>query len=237
MAEWCCWKGTGGARAAWGRLQSVSFILVSRLFLIGPGKNRLTLGRLSAIYTPTARAVLLQRDAAHGGARFFLDFRFAFRASAPEGIREAVFHGFFQLFVVLRVVRVAFAERQRLVVQRLLNFREQFLDGRRKVRERRADLSFLAGTVAPRENRGLFCDVFRAEFHAQRHPAHLPIVEFPARALPFALIESHANACFRKFSFQFPGCLENRFLFLIGLENRSEERRVGKECRSRWSPY
>ena len=30
-----------------------------------------------------------------------------------------------------------------------------------------------------------------------------------------------------------------RFLDLMGLENvlRSEERRVGKECRSRWSPY
>ena len=26
------------------------------------------------------------------------------------------------------------------------------------------------------------------------------------------------------------------FLFVVGL-NRSEERRVGKECRSRWSPY
>ena len=24
---------------------------------------------------------------------------------------------------------------------------------------------------------------------------------------------------------------------LIELKNRSEERRVGKECRSRWSPY
>ena len=24
---------------------------------------------------------------------------------------------------------------------------------------------------------------------------------------------------------------------LMGLERRSEERRVGKECRSRWSPY
>src|SRR5688572_16067644 len=24
---------------------------------------------------------------------------------------------------------------------------------------------------------------------------------------------------------------------LLGYENRSEERRVGKECRSRWSPY
>ena len=26
-------------------------------------------------------------------------------------------------------------------------------------------------------------------------------------------------------------------LALIGLASRSEERRVGKECRSRWSPY
>ena len=26
-------------------------------------------------------------------------------------------------------------------------------------------------------------------------------------------------------------------LVLLGAENRSEERRVGKECRSRWSPY
>src|SRR2546425_10048424 len=26
-------------------------------------------------------------------------------------------------------------------------------------------------------------------------------------------------------------------LFCLGVSNRSEERRVGKECRSRWSPY
>ena len=25
--------------------------------------------------------------------------------------------------------------------------------------------------------------------------------------------------------------------YVAGVENRSEERRVGKECRSRWSPY
>ena len=28
-----------------------------------------------------------------------------------------------------------------------------------------------------------------------------------------------------------------RFDFALRLANRSEERRVGKECRSRWSPY
>ena len=31
-----------------------------------------------------------------------------------------------------------------------------------------------------------------------------------------------------------PGCL---FLPWVGEQFRSEERRVGKECRSRWSPY
>ena len=30
---------------------------------------------------------------------------------------------------------------------------------------------------------------------------------------------------------------ETRFLKLCGADARSEERRVGKECRSRWSPY
>jgi len=30
---------------------------------------------------------------------------------------------------------------------------------------------------------------------------------------------------------------QNRQIELIASENRSEERRVGKECRSRWSPY
>ena len=34
------------------------------------------------------------------------------------------------------------------------------------------------------------------------------------------------------------GCLDKRMLsLLLGKKTRSEERRVGKECRSRWSPY
>ena len=28
-----------------------------------------------------------------------------------------------------------------------------------------------------------------------------------------------------------------KYFFQIGMSDRSEERRVGKECRSRWSPY
>ena len=31
--------------------------------------------------------------------------------------------------------------------------------------------------------------------------------------------------------------LDDGFLRLLGKSSRSEERRVGKECRSRWSPY
>ena len=31
----------------------------------------------------------------------------------------------------------------------------------------------------------------------------------------------------------FTGCIA----FLVSMDERSEERRVGKECRSRWSPY
>ena len=30
---------------------------------------------------------------------------------------------------------------------------------------------------------------------------------------------------------------ENYFLIIKNIKHRSEERRVGKECRSRWSPY
>ena len=36
------------------------------------------------------------------------------------------------------------------------------------------------------------------------------------------------------------GCIAGRVMDLVagrGAEGRSEERRVGKECRSRWSPY
>jgi len=31
--------------------------------------------------------------------------------------------------------------------------------------------------------------------------------------------------------------LPSAFMLAVGYPNRSEERRVGKECRSRWSPY
>src|SRR2546430_2380107 len=34
-----------------------------------------------------------------------------------------------------------------------------------------------------------------------------------------------------------PGSAEDRSGIVHGAQKRSEERRVGKECRSRWSPY
>ena len=126
---------------------------------IGAGENRASRRGLVAVDALSARAVLLQRNAAHGGAGFFLDFGFAFGASAPEGIGEAVFYRFLQFVVVFRVVRITFAKRQRFAVQRLLNFRKQFLDRSRQISKRRADFSFFAWTVATRQNRGLLGNV------------------------------------------------------------------------------
>ena len=36
---------------------------------------------------------------------------------------------------------------------------------------------------------------------------------------------------------QIAGMTEEEFIKYLGRNHRSEERRVGKECRSRWSPY
>src|SRR3989440_4366886 len=43
---------------------------------------------------------------------------------------------------------------------------------------------------------------------------------------------SHSQGILQAFRSKYPG-----MTFLILGTNRSEERRVGKECRSRWSPY
>ena len=37
--------------------------------------------------------------------------------------------------------------------------------------------------------------------------------------------------------FEFTRKAAQRFRQVVSLDGRSEERRVGKECRSRWSPY
>src|SRR2546429_8855484 len=57
---------------------------------------------------------------------------------------------------------------------------------------------------------------------------------------PFAgLVESAAPAAKHRVSSALPRPLRRLGLWLglVDSENRSEERRVGKECRSRWSPY
>src|SRR5256886_189915 len=69
-------------------------------------------------------------------------------------------------------------------------------------------------TLALNKTDGLDADIAAADFHA------LGLGE------PLAISASHAR-----------GCEELMERVLAGFEPRSEERRVGKECRSRWSPY
>src|SRR3712207_8762601 len=67
-------------------------------------------------------------------------------------------------------------------------------------------------------------DVCSSDLAGEREPARLPQL----RLLERAIDESVSRAT------------ENRLhLTCLGIEplDRSEERRVGKECRSRWSPY
>src|ERR1700693_1983899 len=92
--------------------------------LVGTPENRSFGGRLATGDAGAAAAWLLDGDATHSGACLFFDLSFALRAATPEGKRKTVFHGFFEVVVGFRVVCVALAERQCLVVQRLLNFCE-----------------------------------------------------------------------------------------------------------------
>src|SRR5207244_12141717 len=155
---------------------------------IGPRKNRAALRRLGAVHALPVAAFLLQRNTAHRRARFFLDLRFALGASAPERVRKTGLHRLFQFVVVFRFVRVTFAKRERLVVERLLNVYQQLPDRRRQIGERRTDLALLAGAVAPRQNRRLLRPVFGPQLRTQRPTATLTIVKFPAGAVPFPLV-------------------------------------------------
>src|SRR5713226_3592600 len=96
---------------------------------VGAPKNRSFSGRLATGDAGAGAAWLFQRDATHSGACFFFDLRFALRAATPEGKRKSVFHGAFQVLIGFRIVRIALAESQRLVMQCLLNFLEQALGG------------------------------------------------------------------------------------------------------------
>src|SRR6266403_1572814 len=100
---------------------------------VGAPKNRSFGGELATRDAGAGAAWLFERDAAHGGACFFFDLRFALRAAAPERKGETVFDGFFEVVVGFRVVRIALAESQRLVMQRPLNFCEEALGSRRQI--------------------------------------------------------------------------------------------------------
>ena len=71
---------------------------------------------------------MFERDATHGGTGLFLNLRFAIRPATPMGKSEPYLDRFLKVLVRLRVLRIGFAERQGLVMQRLLNFGQQSLD-------------------------------------------------------------------------------------------------------------
>src|SRR6267143_4405346 len=50
-------------------------------------------------------------------------------------------------------------------------------------------------------------------------------------------VQTCALPIYRRFGRDGRRCPRRRFQQGLGRDGRSEERRVGKECRSRWSPY
>src|SRR6266404_8885609 len=203
---------------------------------VGTPKNPSFGGRVATGDAGAGAAWLLDGDTTHSGACFFFDLRFALRAAAPEGKRKTIFHGTFQVLIGFRVVRIALAESQRLVMQRLLNFREQALGGRGQISELGADLPLLAWPVAASQHGSLFGDVFRPQFHAQGNAAHFPIVEFPAGALAFALIERDANVSFCQLRLQFARRFKDGCLLLIRLENWDNHGLVRRELGRQYQP-
>src|SRR5579885_3070585 len=147
--------------------------------------------------------VLVDRNAAHGGASLFFNFFFASAAAAPAGVGEAGLDGLFEFVVGLGVVRIRTAEGECLCMQGILNVGEELFHGCGQIGQRGKDFAFFSGTITARENSGLLGDILRAEFDAQRYAAHLPVIELPARALTFTLIERHANICFHELGFDF----------------------------------
>src|SRR5476649_2119677 len=79
------------------------------------------------------------------------------------------------------------------------------------------------------QSRSLFLFFFQAEDGIRDHC----VTGVPTCALPILSRCSPVTACFKVPS----DSTSNSFLVLAASCVRSEERRVGKECRSRWSPY
>src|SRR2546430_17300946 len=70
--------------------------------------------------------------------------------------------------------------------------------------------------------------------HVDHSVSEIDVLPLQAQALRYA--ESCAGGQKRQSAFRLSEVTHD-CIRLFGCENRSEERRVGKECRSRWSPY
>jgi len=63
------------------------------------------------------------------------------------------------------------------------------------------------------------------------------IADVRGRFMPIAVKHTHTQTSSGTSQNPFPNTLDGKAILGLGHNHRSEERRVGKECRSRWSPY
>ena len=139
-------------------------------------------------------AGLFERDAAHGGLGLFFDVGFTFRVATPPGESETVLDGLLEFLVIGWFDGIRFAERESAIEERLLNFFQHLRDGGGNSLLRDEGFAFFSGTVAPGQHYRALRDILGAEFQAQRHAAHLPVVEFEAGAYAFALVDLDADS-------------------------------------------
>src|ERR1700752_252962 len=148
---------------------------LNRRKLVGARKNGAGRGRLATMNASAGAAranmaqdcIWLERNAAHGRARFFLNCRFAFGVATPGRVGEAGFDCFLEFFVGLGFVRICAAKGEGLIKQCLLDFSEQLFDGYWQVGERSASLPFPARAVASRQHGCLLGDVLWAQLDPQ----------------------------------------------------------------------
>src|SRR5271156_4317326 len=176
-------------------------------------------------------AGLLERNAAHGGFGFLFDARLAFGFAAPPGKGEALFDGLLEFLVIGGLVGIRFAERERAVEERLLDFCELLHHSRGNSLLRDERFAFFAGAIAARQHYRAFGDVFGAEFQAQRDAAHFPIVEFEAGAGAFALVELDADSGVHQFLAQPVRAFQDTGFFFVRLKNRDDYQLDGRQAR------
>jgi len=195
--------------------------------LVGRAKIRARSGGLSAVNAITASALLLQGNAAHGGAGFFLDFGFALGTSAPEGEGKAILDSLLQSLsfrIVLLLLRKARPCREAIA-----GFLQQPPEGSGQIGERCADLSFPAGAVTARETAACLATSLGQVPRAEYAP-HLPIVEFqpglwPSRSSSVTRMLALTSSAFslRAVSRTTP--------FLVRLEDRNDDDLIRRKFR------